>query len=47
MNEPTLNVRPLGHLDCQYFRIVAGCDESRMYRSPVSALLIQLSLIHI
>ena len=41
MNEPTLNVLPLGHLDCQYFRIVAGCDESRMYRSPVSALLIR------
>lgn len=41
MNEPTLNVLALGHLDCQYFRIVAGCDESRMYRSPVSALLIR------
>lgn len=41
MNDPTLNVLPLGHLDCQYFRIVAGCDESRMYRSPVSALLIR------
>ena len=41
MQAPTLNVLALGHLDCQYFRIVAGCDESRMYQSPVSALLIQ------
>lgn len=41
MNEPTLNVLALGHLDCQYFRIVTGYEESRMYRSPVSALLIR------
>ena len=28
MNEPTLNVLPLGHLDCQYFRIVADATRA-------------------
>ena len=41
MNDPTLNVLPLGPLHCQYFRTVAACAETRMYRSPVSALLIR------
>lgn len=39
MNTFSLNVLFLGHLDCQYFRIVDGCDTQKMYQSPVSALL--------
>lgn len=31
----------LGYLDCQYFRLVNCDDESRMYQSPMSAVLIQ------
>ena len=41
MLEPAMTVLDLGYLDCQYFRIVAGYDEKKMYRSPVSALLIR------
>lgn len=37
----SLDVLPLGHLKCQYFRIVDGYDEQVMYQSPVSALLIR------
>ncbi len=41
MNAPTLTVLDLGHLDCQYFRIVEGYTPDTMYQSPVSALLIR------
>ena len=41
MTSLSLNVLPLGHLKCQYFRIVDGYDEQVMYQSPVSALLIR------
>ena len=41
MNSLLLDVLPLGHLKCQYFRIVDGYDEQVMYQSPVSALLIR------
>ncbi len=36
-----ISVLYLGYLGCQYFRIVSCDDESRMYRSPISAVLIQ------
>lgn len=36
-----ISVFYLGCLDCQYFRIVNSDDESRMYHSPVPAVLIQ------
>ncbi len=41
MDTLSLDVLFLGHLDCQYFRIVDGCDQQKMYQSPVSALLIR------
>lgn len=41
MDTLRMNLLPLGHLDCQYFRIVAGADEQTMYESPVSATLIR------
>lgn len=41
MDTLSLRVLPLGHLRCQYFRIVDGYDENVMYDSPVSALLIR------
>ena len=41
MDNLSLSVLPLGHLRCQYFRIVDGYDASVMYDSPVSALLIR------
>ena len=37
----SITILPLGYLKCQYFRIINGYDENIMYRSPVSALLIQ------
>lgn len=41
MNPLSLRVLSLGHLDCQYYRIVDTPDRDRMYQSPVGALLIR------
>lgn len=35
-----ISVLYLGYLDCQYFRIAECSDKDKMYRSPVSAILI-------
>lgn len=41
MNGMKISLLYLGSLECNYFRIVDCDDKSRMYHSPVSAILIQ------
>ncbi len=41
MNGMKISLLYLGNLGCNYFRIVDCDDKSRMYHSPISAILIQ------
>ena len=41
METMKIDVLHLGHLNCQYFRIVACEDETRPYKSPIVAILIR------